>query len=87
MSVESKSSSATSLAKLGGLTSGKTAVLVCDLQEKFRPSILHFDTIVENAGKILSTAKHLEMPVIATEQYPKVIAIRNFCCTYSVQEK
>ena len=41
------------------------------LQEKFRPSIAHFDKIVYNSNRVLNAAKIMEMPVMATEQYPK----------------
>ena len=40
-------------------------------QEKFRPSIAHFDMIVYNSNRVLNAAKIMEMPVMATEQYPK----------------
>ena len=58
--------------KLGSLDPNHTAVMVCDLQEKFAPSILHFDTIVQNADRLVQAANILQMPVLATEQYPKV---------------
>ena len=59
--------------KLGSLDPNHTAIMVCDLQEKFAPSILHFDTIVQNADRLVQAANILQMPVLATEQYPKVI--------------
>ena len=40
-------------------------------QEKFRPMIAHFDKIVYNSNRVLNAAKIMEMPVVATEQYPK----------------
>ena len=40
-------------------------------QEKFRPSIAHFDKIVYNSNRVLNAAKIMDMPVMATEQYPK----------------
>ena len=58
--------------KLGSLDPNHTAVMVCDLQEKFAPSILHFDTIVQNSDRLVQAANILQMPVLATEQYPKV---------------
>lgn len=57
--------------RLGYLDPDKTAVFVCDIQEKFAPSILHFDTIVSNSERILKTAQLLNIPCISTEQYPK----------------
>ena len=58
--------------RLGHLDPRHTAVFVCDLQEKFGPSIRHFDTIVTNTFRIVEAADLLNMPVVATEQYPKV---------------
>lgn len=63
------------LRKLGALESSKTVVMVCDLQEKFEANV-HFKVIVENTDKIVKCAQFLEMPVLATEQYPKV---SSFC--------
>ena len=59
--------------KLGALNPNHTVIMVCDLQEKFAPSILHFDTIVKNADRLVQAGNILEMPVLATEQYPKVL--------------
>ncbi|KAI6215999.1 Marb-1 [Aphelenchoides besseyi] len=48
-----------------------TALLVCDLQEKFRNSILHFPEIVSVAKRMIDAATLLDMQILATEQYPK----------------
>ena len=58
--------------KLGGIDAKNVAIAVCDLQEKFEPSILHFTTVVSNTTRIVKAAKLLSIPVLATEQYPKV---------------
>ena len=58
--------------RLGKLESAHTAVFVCDIQEKFSSSIAHFDTIVNNSERLLKVANILGVPIIATEQYPKV---------------
>ena len=58
--------------RLGRLDPSHTAVFICDLQERFAPSIVHFDTVVGNAERILKVANMLSTPTIATEQYPKV---------------
>jgi 2-phosphoglycerate kinase len=42
-------------------------------QEKFRPSIKHFNEIVSISSRILKTARILDIPVVVTEQYPKGI--------------
>ena len=59
------------LKALGHLDPSSTAIFICDLQEKFAPSILHFDTIVGNSVKIVQAANILGIPVVVTEQYPK----------------
>ena len=33
--------------------------------------ISHFDQVAHNSNRILNAAKIFEMPVMATEQYPK----------------
>ena len=63
--------------KLGALNPNHTVIMVCDLQEKFAPSILHFDTIVKNADRLVQAGNILEMPVLATEQYPKVLILNS----------
>ncbi len=59
------------LPKLGRLVSSRTALFVCDIQEKFRPSIAHFDAVVNVSGRLISAAKMLNMPILVTEMYPK----------------
>ena len=58
--------------ELGHLCPSRSVLLVCDFQERFAPSIRHFWTTVKNTERLCRTAKLLEMPIIATEQYPKV---------------
>ncbi|CAG2055351.1 unnamed protein product, partial [Timema podura] len=41
-----------SLIKYGYLPERKTAFFLCDIQEKFRPAMLHFDQVVEVANKL-----------------------------------
>lgn len=59
------------LRELGQLSPEHTVLMVCDLQEKFAPSIARFWAIVNNAERLIKVARLLEVPVIATEQYPK----------------
>ena len=61
--------------KLGKISVENCVVMICDLQEKFAPSILHFDVIVKNACNITKSAQLLGLPVLATEQYPKVLIL------------
>jgi nicotinamidase-related amidase len=48
-------------------------------QEKFAPSIQHFDTVVKNAARVVEAAHTLGMKCFATEQYPKVRKNRARC--------
>ena len=40
--------------KIGKVPVERTAVFMCDLQEKFRPAMLHFGEVVLNAKKLAS---------------------------------
>ncbi|XP_077979118.1 isochorismatase domain-containing protein 2-like [Glandiceps talaboti] len=57
--------------RLGKIAIETSALFLCDMQEKFRPSIKYFPQIVEVAGRMLTAAKILKIPVVTTEQYPK----------------
>ncbi|XP_063898137.1 isochorismatase domain-containing protein 1 isoform X2 [Helicoverpa armigera] len=57
--------------KLGALEAQKTAFLLCDIQETFRPHIKYFSEVVKVANKMMEAAKHFKIPVYVSEQYPK----------------
>ncbi|GAB1602901.1 isochorismatase domain-containing protein 2-like [Argonauta hians] len=57
--------------RLGKLLLNRSILFLCDMQEKFRPSIQYFPQIVDVSSRMLNAAKILDMPVIVTEQYPK----------------
>lgn len=42
--------------KLGLLEAKKTLFLLCDIQEKFRPSMRLFDPMIQNTKKLVSLA-------------------------------
>ena len=46
-------------------------LLIVDIQEKLAPAILNADAAVANAAKLIHAAKHLGVPILASEQYPK----------------
>ncbi len=71
----SKMSVGKSLAQLGKMVPKNSALFLCDMQEKFRPSIKYFNEIVFNSNRLLQAAKLLNMPVFCTEQYPKGIKL------------
>lgn len=49
----------------------KGILLIVDVQEKLFPHVDRASSLVEKLKLLVSGAKLLEMPVIATEQYPK----------------
>ncbi|EJD54025.1 Isochorismatase hydrolase [Auricularia subglabra TFB-10046 SS5] len=52
---------------------GSTAVFICDLQSRFQPAIHAFDQVANTARKMVKFAKLLSLPVLATEQNPRVL--------------
>jgi len=64
----------TTIAKraVGKLRPETTAMLLVDIQERFRPLIYHGETVVRTAQYMTSVAKALEIPVVVTQQYTKV---------------
>ena len=53
------------------MSPGDTGLLVIDVQEKLLPKILHADHLVRNIAFLIDGARLLELPVQATEQYPR----------------
>jgi nicotinamidase-related amidase len=53
------------------MSAADTALLVIDVQEKLVPRILNSGDLVMNLGFLIDAAGLLEMPVLATEQYPR----------------
>lgn len=47
--------------RLGRIASESTAFLLCDLQEKFRPSIRYFPEIVKVAQRMVSFGTFLDL--------------------------
>lgn len=58
--------------RIGQLQSETTIVLVCDMQERFRPLLYKSDTIVNTCRYLTSVAQVLAIPMVATQQYTKV---------------
>jgi nicotinamidase-related amidase len=48
-----------------------TALLVIDVQDKLIPKVAGAAVVVRNVAFLLDAARLLQMPVLATEQYPK----------------
>ncbi len=53
------------------LSAADTALLVIDVQEKLLPKIRGADVLERNIAFLIDSARLLDMPVLATEQYPK----------------
>lgn len=50
---------------------GESALLVVDVQERLVPAITDHQRVVFNTRRLIDGAKILDVPVVATEQYPK----------------
>jgi len=57
--------------EVGRLSSNNAVLFVCDIQEKFRQNIAHFEAMTTNSARLVNAFTLLEAPIIATEQYPK----------------
>ena len=49
----------------------RSALVVIDMQERLMPAIAEGDAVTHAAGILIEAARHLEVPVVVTEQYPK----------------
>ncbi len=57
--------------RIGRIVPSATRLLLCDMQEKFRPIVSHFDDVVSNSNRVLRAAAVMGVRASATEQYPK----------------
>lgn len=48
-----------------------SVVLVIDIQERLLPAMVDADSLLERTGTLLQCAQLLDVPILATEQYPK----------------
>jgi nicotinamidase-related amidase len=55
---------------MGLLDRGRTALIVVDVQEGFRP-YESFAGVAESCAKLVQAARILDVPLIVSEQYPK----------------
>jgi nicotinamidase-related amidase len=49
----------------------RTALVVVDVQEAFRPAVVDFDRVAREIGVLVQGGRMLGLPVLVTEQYPK----------------
>ena len=57
---------------VGKLCPKSSILLVCDVQERFRPLIHNMETVVSTTKFMTAVAKELQIPCVVTEQYSKV---------------
>lgn len=53
------------------LDAAKTSLLIIDVQERLLPVMARPDEVERRCGILIAAAKALEVPVVASEQYPK----------------
>lgn len=53
------------------LDASDTLLLVIDVQERFRPAMKGFDSMVAGCARLIKTFQALDLPIVVTEQYPK----------------
>lgn len=53
------------------MSTSDTALLVIDVQEKLLPAIPDATNLVRNLGFLIEGARLLDLPLLATEQYPR----------------
>ncbi len=49
----------------------RSVLLVTDIQEKLVPAIPGHDAVIERTGRLIDAANRLDIPVAASEQYPR----------------
>ena len=57
---------------IGKIIPQRTAFLLCDVQEKFRPLIYNMETVIRTTRYLTSVAQELNIPIFLTQQYTKV---------------
>ena len=71
-SKKQKMSVAATRRAIGKLSPSNTALLVCDVQERFRSVIDKMETVVHTTKFMTSVAKELNVPIVVSQQYTKV---------------
>uniref|UniRef100_A0A2P2IAW2 Isochorismatase domain-containing protein 1 n=1 Tax=Hirondellea gigas TaxID=1518452 RepID=A0A2P2IAW2_9CRUS len=57
--------------ELGALDRKRTALFVCDIQEKYRDSMHSFSEVVLNTKKLINGCSLMQVPLVVTEQSPE----------------
>jgi hypothetical protein len=58
---------------LGRLLLNNSSFWLCDVQERFRPLIHNFPSVLWVASTMTKASKILNIPMVVTEQYPKAL--------------
>jgi len=61
------------VSKVAKLIPKTSALFVCDIQERFRPLIQYMPSVIHVAKNMINSAHILNIPIVATEQYPKAL--------------
>lgn len=59
-------------AAIGKLHPAHSVLLLCDVQDRFRPLIYRMETVVNTCRYMTSVAGALDIPIVGTQQYTKV---------------
>ena len=88
LTITMSASAATKVATraVGKLKPGNTALLLCDMQERFRPLIWNMETVVQTCRYMTGVAKAVGVPIVATQQYTKVFGTTLSDCFASEEE-
>lgn len=49
----------------------ESILLIIDIQERLAPAMKYEDEVIKNTNILISTANEMDIPIFATEQYPK----------------
>ena len=49
----------------------RAALVIVDVQERFRPAVLDFDRVARHVGILAESARTLGLPTVVSEQYPR----------------
>mmetsp|Transcript_23440 Transcript_23440/g.32757 ORF Transcript_23440/g.32757 Transcript_23440/m.32757 type:complete len:229 (+) Transcript_23440:344-1030(+) len=59
--------------RVGKINPKSTALLVCDVQERFRDLIKFMPSVIHTSKILMKSADVMKIPTIVTEQYPKAL--------------
>eukprot|EP00873_Tetraselmis_striata_P034322 jgi/Tetstr1/454586/TSEL_041480.t1 len=62
-------SMATVAGALGRLQMERSALFVCDVQERFRPVIADMPAVIDTTARMVRGCAEMNIPIIVTEQY------------------